>query len=356
LRKHLRLITAAAMSVAAVFCVEPTAAAVPAPKAAIACPPGLGIGLAEEPKALVNDPRAKHYIVDFVRPGTTLRRKVIVCNGDGQAAHIQVFGDGATINSGTFALADAPGADPISAWTTVAPGQLTLPPHTGTLVTATIAVPKDAPAGEFYGGVVAARPATGSGVAISARAAVRIYLAVGTGGLPPVNFTVDTLTAQRDAQGVPVVQALVHNTGKRAVDLSGTLKLDKGPSGLSGGPFPVKLGTTLAPGQSEPVTVTLDKTLPAGPWHARIDLQSGLLRRAAEATITFPTQAGTSAPPVRAKSIPLTKNRHFLIPLALLLLLLLAIGLLLLLWKRRRRDDDQQQKSNVAMPTESISQ
>jgi len=126
------------------------------------------------------------------------------------------------------------------------------------------------------------------------------------------------------------------------------LKLDKGPGGLSAGPFPVRLGTTLAPGQSEPVTVALDKSLPAGPWHARIDLQSGLVKRAAEGTITFPTKAGTSAAPVKAHNIPLTKNRHFLVPLALLLLLLLAIGIFLLLWKRRKREEEEEEQLEQA--------
>jgi hypothetical protein len=83
----------------------------------------------------------------------------------------------------------------------------------------------------------------------------------------------------------------VHNTGGRALDMSGTLRISAGPGGLKAGPFPASLGTTLAIGDTEPVTILLDKQLPAGPWKARVDLHSGLVQRHAQATITFPPTA-----------------------------------------------------------------
>jgi hypothetical protein len=70
--------------------------------------------------------------------------------------------------------------------------------------------------------------------------------------------------------------------------MSGTLQLLGGPGGLSAGPFPANLGVTLAIGDTEPVTIALDKQLPAGPWDADITLHSGLLEHNARATITFP--------------------------------------------------------------------
>ena len=85
--------------------------------------------------------------------------------------------------------------------------------------------------------------------------------------------------------------------GDRAIDLSGALTLDHGPGGLGAGPFPRSSVRLSAPGQSEPVTVKLNKALPAGPWHARIQLRSGLIQRAAEGTITFPSAAGTCRDP-----------------------------------------------------------
>ncbi len=203
-------------------------------------------------------------------------------------------------------------------------------------------MPKDASPGERYGVILAEfRAAPAQGIRGASRVGIRTYLSVGPGGEPASNFTVDSLTAGRDAAGVPVVTASVHNTGGRALDMRGTLTLAHGPGGLSAGPFVVKLGSTLAPGDTEPVSVALDKALPAGPWEARIDLQSGLLQRAATATITFPDTAGTSAPPVQAKAVPLVKNFPVVATLAGALLLLLLV-LLLLLWRfgalaRRRK-------------------
>jgi len=92
-----------------------------------------------------------------------------------------------------------------------------------------------------------------------------------------------------------MVLADVHNTGGRALDMNGSLQLTAGPGGLSAGPFPATLGTTLAIGDTETVTIPLDKALPAGPWDARITLHSGLLNRSAKATITFPARGTADA-------------------------------------------------------------
>jgi hypothetical protein len=136
----------------------------------------------------------------------------------------------------------------------------------------------------------------------------------------------------------------VHNIGGRAVDLSGTLMLDRGPGGLRAGPYPVSLGTTLGVGQTAPVTVPLDPQLPAGPWHAVLKLSSGTVTRAAEGTIVFPTMAGTSAPAVPAKPLSITKRRSVVVPVAGGLLGLLALAFLLLLLLRRRRKDGDDAK------------
>lgn len=128
------------------------------------------------------------------------------------------------------------------------------------------------------------------------RVGIRIYLSVGPGGEPASAFTVESLTAARLPDGQPMVQAQVHNTGGRALDMEGSLRLSNGPDGLSAGPFDARLGTTLAPGDTEPVTVPLARELPAGPWLARIDLHSGLVDVTAQATITFPAEPGSSAP------------------------------------------------------------
>ena len=128
-----------------------------------------------------------------------------------------------------------------------------------------------------------------------------MYISVGSGESPSSNFTIESLIAERSPSGQPFVEATVHNTGGLALDMSGTLRLLAGPGGISAGPFAAGLGTTLAIGDTEPVTIELDRRLPAGPWDARITLQSGLLRRSAQATITFPKSG--AAGPVKTRSI-----------------------------------------------------
>jgi hypothetical protein len=123
----------------------------------------------------------------------------------------------------------------------------------------------------------------------------------------------------------------VQNTGGRAIDMNGSLKLLGGPGGLSAGPFPATLGTTLAIGDTESVTITLDEKLPAGPWDARITLRSGLLERSARATITFPATGASS-------SVITTSVRPaglYLVAAGLVFLLLVGIAALLVLLKRR---------------------
>jgi hypothetical protein len=127
-----------------------------------------------------------------------------------------------------------------------------------------------------------------------------------------------------------VVSALVRNTGGRALDLTGELRLTDGPGGLSGGPFPAELGTTLAPGDSSPVTVVLDEAIRGGPWQAWLALRSGATERAVEASLTLPDAAGTAADPVAA--VPILEDPGVIVPVAVgllaLLLLLLAAEVL----------------------------
>jgi hypothetical protein len=109
--------------------------------------------------------------------------------------------------------------------------------------------------------------------------------------------------------------------------MNGTLQLLAGPGGLNAGPFPANLGTTLAIGDTEPITIALDKRLPAGPWDARVTLRSGLLERKARATITFPHNGASH-------SLYLA-----IAGLVLLLLLLLGIAARLVVIRRRRNFD-----------------
>jgi hypothetical protein len=203
-------------------------------------------------------------------------------------------------------------------------------------------VPIDATAGERYGGIVADAPAIGDGVAVRGRVAIRVYLDVAKGGAPKSDFTIDSLQAVRGADGTPGVLAKVHNTGARALDMRGSLQLSNGPGGLSAGPFDARLGTTLKPGDTAPVVVPLSKAIRGGPWHAVIDMKSGVLERKAEGDITFPDKASTGSAPVPAKPVPLPayKDKGILVPVAIGFIGLLSLILLLLALKeylRRQR-------------------
>lgn len=303
------------------------------------CAPGLGIGLLQVPKATLKDPRARNYIIDSVKPGTTFSRDFEVCNGTTAPLPVELYPDSAQILDGSFALAPGRGTSELTSWMSVTPATLTVASGKAVKATVHFKVPEDATAGERYGGILADSPPQqgAGGVALGGRVGIRVYLDVSSGGAPKSDFTVDSLQAVRRKDGTPAVLAVVHNTGARALDMRGTLQLTNGPGGLSAGPFAAQLGTTLAPGDSVPVTVPLDKAIRGGPWHAVIDMTSGLLERKAEGDVTFPDAPDSTSPVVKAKAIPLYEDRGILVPIAIVLIGVVGLILLALLLLLRRR-------------------
>jgi hypothetical protein len=302
---------------------------------------GLTIGLTEVPASRQDDPRALAYIIDHVRGAATFERSFEVSNDTDEPVEVDLYATAAAIRDGSFLLSDGRGANHLTSWMRVEPAHVSLPPRTATAGTVTFDVPADAEEGEHYAAVMAevapdARP--GQAIAVGRRVGIRVYLSVGDGAEPASDFEIDTLRPGRDDDGRPVVTASVRNTGGRALDMRGELHLSDGPGGTRAGPFPASLGTTLAPGDTERVTVALDDDLPDGPWVARLTLVSGTLERTVEATITFPSEAGTNADPVEAD--PVEGKRRILIPLAAALLAMVLAALALharRVRKRRRR-------------------
>jgi hypothetical protein len=294
----------------------------------------IGLRLLDVPATAAGDPRARIYIVDHVAPGAVIHRRIEVSNTTTSASQVSVYPAAATIAKSSFLGTAGHTANELSTWTAVSPGTLTVPAGSHLPATVTVAVPRDAAPGERYGVVwaeVRRAPIEGSGVTEISRVGIRLYLSIGPGGPPASNFTITALTAQRSSDGRPRVLATVHNTGGRALDMNGTLRLLAGPGGLSAGPFPAVLGTTLGVGDTEPVTIVLDKRLPAGPWDARISLRSGLLTRSAHAVITFP--ATGASPPVATDSV---RPGWLYAVIAGLLVLVLTLAMLLV-WRSRRR-------------------
>lgn len=308
-----------------------SAAPRPAPRTADAG--SIGLRLVDVPAAASDDPRAQLYIVDHLAPGTVIERRIEISNSTASAAHIVLYSAAASIERGSFLGAEGHTPNELSTWTSVLPGAVEIGAGKRAMATVAISVPSDAAPGEQYGVIWAearSAPETAGGVTQVSRVGIRLYISVGLGGEPAADFTIDSLTAERSADGAPMVVATVHNIGGRALDMNGTLELLDGPGGLSAGPFPAALGTTLAIGATEPVTIAMDEQVPAGPWDARIILRSGLLERSARATITFP-DSGAAAPVSITSTRPVWMYRA----IAGFVILLLVGGAWLLVRRRR---------------------
>jgi hypothetical protein len=292
-------------------------------------PAGIGIRLVDMPASTKDDPRASTYIIDRLAPGAEIKRRVRVENNTGSVQTVRVYQGAAHIDGGAFIGDDAATKNELSVWTQVAQPQVDLPAGGSAEVLVTIKVPADAAESEQYGAIWAeVRSRAANGVVQANRVGIRIYLSVGAGNGKPADFTITSVTAGRGKDGNPELSAVVTNTGGRALDITGGLSLTGGPGGLSAGPFNVQKAATIAPGNAQPITFAPPSVLPNGPWTAQIKLRSGLLERAASATVTFP-EAGPGEPvaPVR------DDGTHWLsvatIAAAVLLALLAAVWLVL---------------------------
>ena len=307
----------------------------PSNQTATKTPDNVGIRLTEVDAASASDPRARLYIIDRAAPGTTLKRTVEISNISNLAHTVGVYASGASIVSGAFIGSDGSTQNELSSWVSLSKPTLLLAAHGASKVIVTVKVPSDASEGERYGVIWAeVRSTATSGLIAVNRVGIRVYLSVGAGGAPRSSFEILTLAGTRDSDGTPVVEAQVANTGGRALDLSGQLSLADGPGGLNTGPFAATLGTTLAIGATEIVTIKLPKAITSGPWHVTLTLHSGLITAIGEATITFP-EAGKN-PPVETNR--LMWWQVWLLPgLSMLLALVLATWFIWFFALKRRK-------------------
>jgi hypothetical protein len=253
-----------------------------------------GIQLLSTAAETRENPLARTYIVAGLAPGTGINRLIEISNTTRSTALVAVYAAAARFDRSIFMFASGHGQDKLSRWTSLSTSVLHVPPGGHAFDTVTVKVPRLASAGEQYA-VVWAEMSTRSqdrgGVTLVNRVGIRMYISIGQGGLPTANFAVGPPRGRRSAGGQPVVLATIRNTGQRTLAVIGDLTLASGPGGLRAGPFPFKLGAALAPGDSEPFTVTLNRIVPPGPWRAEVRLSSGLLQRTAESTIRFPAPA-----------------------------------------------------------------
>ena len=259
---------------------------------AVTTPPsitGVSIQLLEIKAAQQNDPRASVSIVDSAEPGATVERRIRVLNASDATKDVRLYTTGATVSAGTFSATDEQNA--LASWTTAGRSSVTLAASEAVELSITIAVPADAASGEQYAAVwaeVESAPDPATNIINSNRAGLRIYLLVGGANSPASDFTIDSLTANRSTDGNPTAQAKVTNTGGRAIELAGSIALAAGPGGLSAGPISIDSTTSLAPGESGQITVTLDASLPAGPWDATLTLTGAAVTHDRTEQLTFP--------------------------------------------------------------------
>ncbi len=321
---------------AAIGPLAPAASAASPRPASATGPGGVGVRLLDVPADAAHNPRAREYIVDNLTPGTTIHRRIEVSNTTRSELHVALYPAAAAITHGSFVGAAAHTANDLSTWTTVSRLTLDIPAGTTAVDTATVAIPLTASPGERYAVVWSEiRSAqTGGGIHLVNRTGIRMYIYVG-GTNPATSFTVGTLTGQRNSAGHPLVRAQVHNTGGRAVDLSGTLTMSSVTGELTAGPYPARLGTTLAPGQSEPVWFALTSQVTDGPWNATVTLHSGLNQQAFRAQITFPHGPG-AAPSVAARSAQGGIGFVAILAGAILIALLATLAALIITHRRRK--------------------
>ncbi|GGM03575.1 MULTISPECIES: hypothetical protein [Micromonospora] len=295
----------------------------------------IGIQLLEASADRHDDPRAKVYIVDHMKPGTEMTRRFAVTNTSPRPQRITMSVGTAEIRDNKFVPSTDPQVNELPEWVRIDQPAFVAPPHSTTTLRATVKIPPSAPRGERYGviwaSVASAAPDPEHGnVQKINRTGIRLYLDVGPGGDPPSDFEIDKLVPGRTEEGLPIVRATVRNTGERALDLSGRLWLSDGPGGLSAGPFGVTVGTTVAPGGTAHAEVRLDRQLPNGPWQARLRLESGRIHREFTGEITFPDENGSWG-------LPATLSDRLPVLVALLGALTLAAGMWLVVAVRRAR-------------------
>ncbi|MER7168827.1 hypothetical protein ABT336_22515 [Micromonospora sp. NPDC000207] len=262
----------------------PTAGPSPTPTGPAA---EVGIRLLDAPVNRRDDSRAHKYVVDHVKPGTTIKRRVVVKNPSTIRRDVAVYAAAADVDEGGFRFAPERSENELSSWIDVDRTEANLAPDEEETVQVTITVPRQASAGERYAVVWAEVSGVDEeNVRNIGRTGVRVYLSVGPGGEPPSSFDIGGLTGSRPPDGNPVVTAEVRNTGRRALDLAGQLWLTDGPGGLAVGPVRAE-AKTLAPGASTTVHVVLDSRLPDGRWTAKLDLASGWTKGTVTATVTF---------------------------------------------------------------------
>lgn len=286
---------------------------------------GVGVRLVDAPLERQDEPRAHIYIVDHLNPGDEIVRRFEVTNYSDERRDVQLYPGAATVDKTGFTFAEENRArNELTSWVRIQQNAVALDPKASATLTVTVTVPLDATVGEHYGVLWAelpAQPDPAANVMNVGRAGIRMYISIGPGGEPRSDFTLSDLRGARAPGGDPEVVATVRNTGGRALNLHGELRLTDAPGGISVGPVPVEIDT-IGVSETADVRVRLATTVPDGPWQARLVLTGGKVQREATGTLTFGRRAVRSS--ATAKPATLIAASALVGTMALTLLGLLA--------------------------------
>jgi hypothetical protein len=249
----------------------------------------IGIRLTDAPSSSP-DPHARLYIVNHLAPGDQLTRHIELSNTSAHPVTVSVYASAAGITQDAFTWAEGKTPNELTSWTSLSQETVTIAGHAQQDESVRIRVPSRVSSGERYGVVwaqAASGPAPGGGVELVNRVGVRMYVSIGNGNTGAANFSLAQLAGHRDSKGAPSVSVVVHNTGRRALDLTGALSLSKAAGGLRAGPFNVTSAATIGSGETRTVTMALDRGLPDGPWTAELSLQGGGVTRQISGQVDF---------------------------------------------------------------------
>jgi hypothetical protein len=280
-----------ALTIGTLIALGPVAnAATPARLAAPESAGSFGVRLVDVPVSEADNPRAFRYIIDYLPVGSIIHRRILIMNDEPHTTLFSVYPDAAQIVRGLFVGDSGATRNELTDWISVQHPTVDLAAGKSAVDMITIRVPNGATRGEHYGVIwvqQTAKPDKKSGFGLTevTRVGVRVYLAVGRGGAPPTSFGINSITAGWLASEQPDVVARVRNTGGRAIDLNGSVRLTDGPGGSSSGPFRAQRIATLAPGQSWNMTFLLPKTFPDGSWRATVTMVSGINTATDAATV-----------------------------------------------------------------------
>jgi hypothetical protein len=256
------------------------------------------VRLFDVPVSDAHNPRGLRYIIDFLHPGSVIRRRILVQNSESRTVTFAVYPDAARITKGSFVGDAGATRSELTTWTRVQHRVLRLRPGGSALDTVTIRVPRHPTRGEHYGVIWAQqsglrRSAAGTMIREVARVGIRFYLGIGRGGVPPTRFRITSISGTTLKGGQPALVTHVANIGGLAVDLAGTARLSRGPGGASVSSVAEREVLTLAPGQSGNLIFAEHRGVPDGPWQAKVKLASGFTTAVAGSVIDFaPTGSG----------------------------------------------------------------